>query len=211
MKALLGGGDGSQPLSPEEFGSHLQRLAEEANKALTEHPIDSDFSATIAQSLRSLSDDAGNLQPQLDPEALSSMLGDLNLGGGEGGANEFTNFMHSMMQSFLSKDLLYPSLKEICTKFPGWLEENKDTVSATEFENYSQQFKLMDGVCKEFEAESDTDSEDTKKQRFKRILKLLEEMQKFGQPPKDLVVLPDVILNGSVPNRVATLLLTVLS
>uniref|UniRef100_A0A146LGQ8 Peroxin-19 n=2 Tax=Lygus hesperus TaxID=30085 RepID=A0A146LGQ8_LYGHE len=188
MKALFeGGGDGSLPLSPEEFGSQLQKLAEVANKVFTENPIDPDFSATIAQSLRTLSDDAGNLQPQLDPEALSSMLGDLNMGGSEGGANELTNFMHTMMQSFLSKDLLYPSLKEICTKFPGWLEENKESISSTEYDNYSKQFKLMEGICTEFEAESDTDPEDTKKQRFTRVLKLLEEMQKLGQPPKDLV------------------------
>lgn len=55
-------GDGNPALNPEEFGSHIQKLAEEANKVLSEQTLDPEVSATIAQSLRSLSEDAGNIQ-----------------------------------------------------------------------------------------------------------------------------------------------------
>lgn len=188
VKALFeGGGSGSNfPLNPEEFSSQLQKLAEEADKVFSEREIDPEFSATLAQSLRSLSDDAGNIQTHLDPEALSSMLGDLNLGAGEG-TNDLLPFMQTMMRSFLSKDLLYPSFKDICSKYPTWIEENKANLSTDEVDKYTKQYNLMEKVCKEFEAESDTDSEETKKSRFERVFNLMEEMQKLGQPPKDLV------------------------
>ena len=42
-------------------------------------------------------------------------------------------------------------------------------------------------VCIEFEKESENDTEDIKKRRFECILKLMTEMQNYGQAPEDLV------------------------
>lgn len=40
----------------------------------------------------------------------------MGLGGGEGGEGEFMPMMQGMMKSLLSKEVLYPSLKEISGK-----------------------------------------------------------------------------------------------
>lgn len=42
-------------------------------------------------------------------------------------------------------------------------------------------------VCVELEKETETDTDSVKKQRFEYILKLMTEMQSYGQAPEDLV------------------------
>lgn len=42
--------------------------------------------------------------------------------------------MQGMMQSLLSKEVLYPSLKDILEKFPEWLRENESKITAEEKE-----------------------------------------------------------------------------
>lgn len=45
----------------------------------------------------------------------------------------------------------------------------------------------MEDVCKELEDENETDSNDTKRQRFEKVLGLMQKLQDYGQPPADLV------------------------
>jgi len=42
-------------------------------------------------------------------------------------------------------------------------------------------------VCIELEKEKENDTEDIKKHRFESVLKLMTEMQNYGQAPEDLV------------------------
>lgn len=46
--------------------------------------------------------------------------------------------MQGMMQSLLSKEVLYPSLKDILEKFPEWLRENESKLSPADKERYEQ-------------------------------------------------------------------------
>lgn len=45
----------------------------------------------------------------------------------------FLPFMQGMMQSLLSKEVLYPSLKELVDKYPTWLQENKGKIEPSEY------------------------------------------------------------------------------
>lgn len=45
----------------------------------------------------------------------------------------------------------------------------------------------MKKVCEEFDAEDSEDTDDVKKDRFQRILSIMQQMQECGSPPKDLV------------------------
>jgi len=103
------------------------------------------------------------------------------------GAGDFLPFMQGMMQSLLSKEVLYPSLKELVDKYPAWLEEKKETLPAADLERYNKQLDLMQKVCTELEKEKDDDADDVKKRRFDTILSLMQEMQTYGQPPEELV------------------------
>lgn len=54
--------------------------------------------------------------------------------------------MEKMMQSLLSKELLYPAIKELSDKFPDWLAENKQRLSEQEFDrsrSIKKIFKFM--------------------------------------------------------------------
>jgi peroxin-19 len=83
--------------------------------------------------------------------------------------------------------VLLPSLKEIVSKYPGWLEENGSKISPEEKERYESQLKLMQEVCSELEQEKAEDSPEVKKDRFTVVLDKMQRMQDLGQPPEDLV------------------------
>lgn len=187
FEALLSQGDNpSDTVQPEQLEANLQSVAEGAFETVSDEAggDSSEFSAAIAQTLRNLSENADNLQSQF-PE-LASMFSGLGMGEGSG-SGELFPFMQQMMQSLLSKDILYPALKDIVDKYPAWLEENRSKLEPAEFERFSMQKTLMDQVCAELEKESESDSQDVKKRRFDTILELMQKMQDCGQPPKDLV------------------------
>lgn len=187
MQAFLSQGGNAETISPDQLGTNFQKLAEVAARAMTEEGgTDSEFTAAISQTLRSLSEGAENLQNQFSDEDIASMIGNLGMAdGSEGG--DFLPFMQQMMQSLLSKEILYPALKDIVDKYPAWLEENKSKLEPSEYDRYINQKQLMDQVCTELEKESETDTPEVKKQRFDIILDLMQKMQDCGQPPKELV------------------------
>ncbi|KAK9508188.1 hypothetical protein O3M35_007906 [Rhynocoris fuscipes] len=188
MKTLLGseGLEDRGAFDPEQFGVNLQRMAEEANKVLNEQARNPEFTETIAQTLKNLSENAENIDTDIGPNNISEMMEGLGLGAPEV-SNEMLPLIQSVMKSFLSKELLYAPIKEITEKYPSWLQEHKDNLDEQDYVSYKKQFQLMEQVCKEFEDEKDEDTEEIKNKRFNKVLGLMEEMQKLGQPPKDLV------------------------
>ena len=65
-------------------------------------------------------------------------------------AGEFLPFMQGMMQSLLSKDVLYPSLKDLTERYPQWLEEKKETLPSEDLQRYTKQLELMQKVFQKF-------------------------------------------------------------
>lgn len=55
-------------------------------------------------------------------------------------------------------------------QYPPWLEEHKATLPADQYDNYCKQLEIMKKLVAEFEAESESDSEDVKRQRFQKIM-----------------------------------------
>ncbi|KAI4455027.1 peroxisomal biogenesis factor 19 [Holotrichia oblita] len=181
---LLGDNSDAANLSPEQIQESFQKMAEAAQQVLTNPEVtdtSTDFSSAISQTLRGLSEGAENLQNPLSEQEFFNMFGD----GPE--QNGFVPFMQGMMQSLLSKDVLYPSLKDILEKFPEWLRENESKLTPEEKERYLNQQKLMDDVCKELESETEADTSEVKHKRFEKVLSLMQRLQDYGQPPADLV------------------------
>ena len=159
---------------------------------LQQHQFDQTLQATIA----SMTQNTEQLQSEPTEEDLMRMLGGLGLGadgagafgGGAGGEmGDFMPMMQTMMKSILSKDVLYPSLKDVCSKYPAYLADNKSKLSATDLNNYTRQHDLMKQICGEFEKEQASDSESVKEARLERIMDLMEQMRGCGQPPAELV------------------------
>lgn len=72
------------------------------------------------------------------------MLGQMPLDGDTG---DMLPFMQGMMEHLLSKEILYPSLKELSDKYPAWLEEHKGTLNSSDLQRYTKQSELMQKVC----------------------------------------------------------------
>ncbi|KAG0423866.1 hypothetical protein HPB47_000356 [Ixodes persulcatus] len=68
-----------------------------------------------------------------------------------------------MMQNLLSKELLYPALRDIVDKYPDWLAERRASLPVADYERYNSQYELMKQVCQEFEQEQPGDSAETGK------------------------------------------------
>lgn len=184
-----------------ELMQNIEILAKAAESAGDSPEAQKEFADTLAKTLSSLAQNAEGLQEHLNEEDLNQAFSNLGLNpenvgvgldgstGGGGGADnpDILPVMQNMMKTLLSKEVLYPSLKEISQKYPKWLEENEGKTDKELIENYTLQYNLMKTICQEFEKETLADSEDTKNHRFKRILELMQEMQELGQPPKEIL------------------------
>ncbi|XP_044002917.1 peroxisomal biogenesis factor 19 isoform X2 [Aphidius gifuensis] len=174
----------------------LQKMAQTVANSITgggsgsgsENDSDTnDFQAAIARALKGISATNENLQnagPEMTEADLAAMFGQASIDEGPDG---LFPFMQGMMQSLFSKEVLYPSLKELSDKYPAWLEEKKSTLSPEDLARYTKQLDLIQKVCLELEKEKEDDTEDIKKKRFDVILALMQDMQSCGQPPEDLV------------------------
>lgn len=123
---------------------------------------------------------------------------------GEGGGDEgnILPIMQSIMQNLLSKEVLYPSLKEITTKvcvflielplspvycysathnclspfqYPEWLDANKPSLSPEDYQRYEQQAKIMGDICKHFEKEEEAAGD--KENKFENIMDLMQQVK----------------------------------
>ncbi|XP_051984819.1 peroxisomal biogenesis factor 19-like [Xyrauchen texanus] len=166
-----------------ELLQHFQKLSEAAGKVGTDVASQQEFTSCLKDTLSGLAKNADNLQSAgLAGEDLVKTLENLGLNENGEGSSEDGNIlpiMQSIMQNLLSKEVLYPSLKEITEKYPEWLESNRQSFPPDQFTRYEQQYKIMGEICSQFEK---GDRENT----FENILELMQKLQDLGQPPKEL-------------------------
>ncbi|XP_017266328.1 peroxisomal biogenesis factor 19 [Kryptolebias marmoratus] len=171
-----------------ELLQHFQKLSEAAGKVGTDTASQQEFTSCLKETLRGLAKNADNLQSSgLAGDDLVKALEGLGLDeGGEGGGEDgnILPIMQSIMQNLLSKEVLYPSLKEITTKYPEWLEANKPSLSPQDYQRYEQQAKIMGEICRLFEREEE--GAEDKEKTFESIMDLMQKLQDLGQPPKEL-------------------------
>ena len=164
-----------------------------------ETPKKSKHDDTMKETLRMLQQSLNNLNLDENPteEELEKMFADLSEGFPTSGSfepDEAESFkkmlpmMETIMQSLLSKELLYPPLKELSNKYPEWLANSRQTMKEDEFERFNKQFETTKQLCHEFETEDcSMRTEEGKKRQFERIFELMQKMQSFGHPPSELV------------------------
>lgn len=83
---------------------------------------DFNFQSVIQESLKSLSEAKENLPEGSD---MSSLFANMGLGDDINLDEDMLPMMMQFLQPLFSKDVLYPSIKDLCDKFPQWLEDNK--------------------------------------------------------------------------------------
>ncbi|KAK6172158.1 hypothetical protein SNE40_015884 [Patella caerulea] len=169
----------------------LEKLSEVAGKAGESAEAQQEFATTLSQTLSGLAQNAEGLQEEMSEEDLNQAFANMGVGAmgpsdGQEGPDYFP-MMQGMMQMLLSKEVLYPSLKEISSKYPKWLDENKDKIVEEERNRFNKQHTLMVEICSHYESEQETDSDDVKRERFENLMTIMQQMQELGQPPKDIV------------------------
>ncbi|XP_072840259.2 peroxisomal biogenesis factor 19 [Pogona vitticeps] len=164
----------------------FQKLSEAAGRVGSDPSSQQEFTSCLKETLSGLAKNANDLQNSgACEEELAKTIEGLGLEDGEG-EGTLLPLMQSIMQNLLSKDVLYPSLKEITEKYPEWLRSHRDSLPKEQFEKYQEQHSIMGQICQQFEAEQPTDGEGEQKARFEAILDLMQQLQDLGHPPKEL-------------------------
>ncbi|XP_031827212.1 peroxisomal biogenesis factor 19 [Nomia melanderi] len=170
-----------------ELGASFQKMAQTIASVISDEgntdkdSTGTDFETAIARALNDLSATSESLQNEAD---LSEMLGQASLDDGPGA---ILPIMQGMLQHLLSKEILYPSLKELVDKYPEWLEGKKATLSSNDLHKFTKQLELMQQVCTELEKEKDEDTEELKKKRLETVISLMQEVLGYGQLPEELI------------------------
>lgn len=92
---------------------------------------DPELQAVIQESLKNLSDAKVNLPEGND---MSSMFASMGMQHDFNSEDDMFPMLMKFMQPLLSKEILYPSIKDLCDKYPKWLEDNELTYDKEEFD-----------------------------------------------------------------------------
>jgi len=206
--------------------SQFEQLAQAACHVDESESSQRQFSDSLTSTLTALTQNMESLQTNLSEEEMMAALSGLNLGAqrpnegelrddisldGDDDADDaaatgpspaFLPMLGGMMKSILSKEVLHPSLQEIANVYPGWLEENKSTLSDEDYVRFEKQYIIISEVCRDFEEETESSTEDDKQRRFERVLVHMQNMHALGQPPKELLLKLDPTMEtnpGGVP------------
>jgi len=180
--------------------------ANAATKTGSQPAAGGDFNSAIDEAIRSISQNTAATDQGAAPD-LNSLFGNMNMGGmdgnddmlsnlmsslasegGEGQEGGFDKMVEGLMSQMLSKDVLYPPIKDITNKFPKYLEENKDSLDDAKFKEYEKQYECFQRICVAFEETPEN---------TKEIMDLMQEMQNYGQPPKEM--LDGILPPGMMP------------
>uniref|UniRef100_A0A8C4U5U1 Peroxisomal biogenesis factor 19 n=1 Tax=Falco tinnunculus TaxID=100819 RepID=A0A8C4U5U1_FALTI len=130
-----------QELAREEphLVEQFQKLSEAAGRVGSDATSQQEFTSCLKETLSGLAKNATDLQSSsASEEELAKALEGLGLEEGDGEGSVLP-VMQSIMQSLLSKDVLYPSLKEITEKYPEWLRQHGEALPAEQYERYRAQ------------------------------------------------------------------------
>eukprot|EP00057_Strongylocentrotus_purpuratus_P006758 XP_011661232.1 PREDICTED: peroxisomal biogenesis factor 19 [Strongylocentrotus purpuratus] len=127
--------------------THFSAASNTSDSNTTQTP--EDVTSTLTDTLTRLAQNAKDLQEGGVPdEELLRSFGGMNI---EGDNAELLPMVQTMMQSLLSKDILYPSLKEV-------VDKKEPTLSSEDHQRYTEQHRLMSALVCEYEAEQDSET-----------------------------------------------------
>jgi peroxin-19 len=92
--------------------------------------------------------------------------------------------LNLFMSSILSKDVMLPACQAVDESYEEWLVKNKDNLTEEEIQRYTKQHQCVKDICKEYETTSNDG------QQISRVLQKFQQLQTFGDPPKELLFFP---------------------
>lgn len=179
------------PKAKDEF-EHLVKQFEKTHRADAKKAMDpQNFDSVMKDTMERLKKSGETIDEQLKNDPSSSnpedMLTQLLAGLGGGSADgdfDMSKLLTDMLEQLSSKDVLYEPIKDLNTKFPDFLKEQKDKLPSEEHTRYTKQYEVTNDIMALFES-PEFDNDNTEKRE--EVNKLLEKLQEFGNPPKELV------------------------
>ena len=159
-------------------------------------PAANDFQSKIQETMRKLKEGDGpqvwsrcaqnpycilKHLPQNDPdmESLEAMLKELGMGDGEGNDEQIATMLETMMGQLMTKEILYDPLKELNDKYPGYLANPPEPLSAEDKTRYEAQLVAVAKVVKVFE---DPKYDDNNALEMKKVVDLMSEVSTCPSP-----------------------------
>ncbi|KOC58576.1 Peroxisomal biogenesis factor 19 [Habropoda laboriosa] len=177
---FLNGNNGELGVSPQTMARKLTSPTKDEDTS--DKDIASiDFQSAIAGAMNDLSITTENLQNGAD---LSEIFGQAAL---EDCPDVIPPFLQVLLEHLLSKELLYPAMKQLAHEYPELLEEKKTTIPSNDLQRFTKQFELIQQICTELEKETDEDTAEMKKKRFETKMSLMQEVLSCGQLPEELI------------------------
>ncbi|KAI1725369.1 pex19 protein family domain-containing protein [Ditylenchus destructor] len=165
-----------------KFQQMLQQLAQEQeNKQSSSSTPQNSADGEFTKTLNRLSEQTGNVFNSQNDKGFMEALEKL-----DDKDPMMQDLMGLIMQTALSKDVMYPAVKEVTTNFETYLQTNQDKLEPQLLEQYTKQQKVLVQLCKEYENPSENGSENDD-QRASRIAKYWVELQQHGTPPPEIM------------------------
>lgn len=120
---------------------------------------------------------------------LTKLMADMAGGGGAGGAggagglDDMDGLVERMMGGMLSREYLYQPMKDIADKYPTYIREHAAELSESDLSNYRKQQSCFERIVAAF----DSPAALAGKSPSAQVMELMNEMQQYGTPPKELV------------------------
>jgi peroxin-19 len=163
-------------------------------------PPPASFEDTIRSTINRLESSSQAATSATQTQSEEDMLADLlkSLGNEGEGEGDLSKMFLGMMEQLTNKDMLYEPMKELHSKFPAYLQNNKDKLSAEDMARYEKQQSIVKDIVNKFEEKNYSD-EDAKCREF--IWEKMQAMQEQGAPPEELVQGPGGLpgLGGGMP------------
>ncbi|KAH8048592.1 hypothetical protein JL722_12410 [Aureococcus anophagefferens] len=177
LRALSGNEEGVRTI--EQFMNDQRLRAENATPS--EAPaveLDRSVATTMELLAKSSTDMEGMETAQVEQfgdEMMTNMIAEFERLGQK---EDFNQIVENMMRQLLARDLMYEPMKLVCDKYPEWLAEKYESLSKEEYVRYGTQYQYFQRVVAVYETEPDN---------FPRLMELLQDLQKYGQVPSEII------------------------
>ena len=122
-----------------------------------------------------------------------------------GEKEDYNEVVDGIMKQLLSKELMYEPTRQVCEKFPEWLALHKEQLSKSEYTNYGRQYQTFQKILAVYDTEPDNFPRYVLFSIYSpyrstaiscvifsswfvfRLMELMFDMQKYGQPPADII------------------------
>jgi len=189
MEELMAGED------QEEFKETFEKIWKSFESTSLEdpnpssNPVDPEtkrsFQDTIAQTMNKLRDSSDKVETDLTEESedafMQEMMRQMESLADNG---DFQNMLEGMMSQLMSKDLLYEPMKDLASKYPEWLEKNKDSTPPADLEKYRKQYDYVKQIVAKYD---DPNFDEKDEKQAGEVVDLMQKMQELGQPPAEMM------------------------